>query len=305
VMVRFIAHHNRLVHNFIRNRRRLIELLIEQKQAIINRAVTRGLDPNVPLKPSGIDWLGAIPKYWTTRRFRHVVRSPIKNGVGESAQGFRSDWPRYIRITDIAGPTRLRDDTLASLPPDIAVDAVVQPGDLLFAAVGATFGKVYYHKHAASDCCFAGYLVRVAPNDSLRGDFLCYWAQSRVYWDQVRSQVIQATIQNFSASRYKDLWLTVPPLAEQEAIVRHLDCELVGVEKAIANAERSIGLIRAYRTRLIVEVVTGKVDVRHLAPQVEEVQPEDLEPLDGAEEIIEDERQDPDVAELVEDSSDD
>ena len=63
----FIAHHDPKVRRFIRNRRRLIEVLNEQKQAIINRAVTRGLDPNVPLKPSGIDWLGDIPEHWEVK----------------------------------------------------------------------------------------------------------------------------------------------------------------------------------------------------------------------------------------------
>jgi type I restriction enzyme S subunit len=287
------------VRRFIRNRRRLIEVLNEQKQAIINRAVTRGLDPNAPLKPSSIDWLGDIPEHWQTRRLRHVVRSPIKNGVGESAQQYRDDWPRYIRITDIAGPTRLRSDTLASLPPEIAENAVVEPGDLLFAAVGATFGKVYHHRHVTSPSCFAGYLVRVAPDESISGDYLCYWAQSRFYWSQVRSQVIQATIQNFSASRYRDLWLPLPPLDEQQAIVSHLQAELASLDGMIVTAEKAIDLIREYRTRLIADVVTGKVDVRGLAPAEPPLDDEQIDEGIDDEEMLGD-----DEPELVEEAAD-
>ncbi|HOQ48182.1 MAG TPA: hypothetical protein PK157_22940 [Bryobacteraceae bacterium] len=287
------------VRRFIRNRRRLIEVLNEQKQAIINRAVTRGLNPNAPLKPSGIDWLGDIPEHWETRRLRHVVRSPIKNGVGESAQQYRDDWPRYIRITDIAGPTRLRTDTLASLPPEIAAHAVVEPGDLLFAAVGATFGKVYHHRHATSPSCFAGYLVRAAPDESISGDYMCYWAQSRFYWSQVRSQVIQATIQNFSASRYRDLWLPFPPLDEQHAIVSHLQAELASLDGMIVTAEKAIDLIREYRARLIADVVTGKVDVRGLAPDEPSLAGEQIDEGIDDEEMLGD-----DEPELVEEATD-
>lgn len=259
------------IARFIKAKRDLIKLLTEQKLRIIDHAVTRGLDASVALKPSGIEWLGEVPEHWEALRLRRLVKDSIKNGVGESARYFREDWPRYIRITDISGPTSLKDSTKASLPPEVASRAILNPGDLLFAAVGATFGKSYLHVETEYPCCYAGFLVRVSPNKLATSEFLSIWAQSSVYWAQLRSQVIQATIQNFSASRYKDLVVPVPPVEEQKAICRWISDECQPLDDAITGAEEEIKLIREYRDRLIADVVTGQVDVRGWQPDPEDV----------------------------------
>jgi type I restriction enzyme, S subunit len=259
------------IARFIKAKRDLIKLLTEQKLRIIDYAVTRGLDSSVALKPSGIEWLGEVPEHWEVLRLRRLAKDSIKNGVGESAQHFREDWPRYIRITDIAGPTALKDSTKASLPPEVAIRAPLVPGDLLFAAVGATFGKSYLHTEIGYPCCYAGFLVKMSPNGLATSEFLSLWAQSNVYWDQLRSQVIQATIQNFSASRYKDLVVPVPPVEEQQAICRWIADECQPLDDAIARTEEKIKLIREYRDRLIADVVTGQVDVRSWQPGPDDV----------------------------------
>lgn len=259
------------IARFIKTKRDLIKLLTEQKLRIIDHAVTRGLDSSVALKPSGIEWLGEVPEHWEVLRLRRLAKDSIRNGVGESAQHFREDWPRYIRITDIAGPTALKDSTKASLPPEVASRAPLNPGDLLFAAVGATFGKSYLHTQTGYPCCYAGFLVKVSPNELVTSEFLSLWAQSNVYWDQLRSQVIQATIQNFSASRYKDLVVPVPPVDEQQAICCWITDECLPLDEAIAHTEEEIKLIREYRDRQISDVVTGQVDVRGWQPGPDDV----------------------------------
>jgi type I restriction enzyme S subunit len=278
------------IARFIKAKRDLIKLLTEQKLRIIDHAVTRGLDASVRLKPSGIEWLGEVPAHWEVLRLRRLARESIKNGVGESAQHFREDWPRYIRITDIAGPTTLKDSTKASLPLEIANRAPLSPGDLLFAAVGATFGKSYLHTEMGHPCCYAGFLVKVSPNELATSEFLSLWAQSNVYWDQLRSQVIQATIQNFSASRYKDLVVSVPPVEEQQAICRWITDECQPLDDAIARTEEEIKLIREYRDRLITDVVTGQIDVRHWQPSPDDVaSAEELAALDDDEATMDEE----------------
>ncbi len=259
------------IARFIQAKRDLIKLLTEQKLRIIDHAVTCGLDAAVALKTSGIEWLGEVPEHWEVLRLRRLAKDSIKNGVGESAQHFREDWPRYIRITDIAGPTALKDSTKASLPPKVASRAPLNPGDLLFAAVGATFGKSYLHTQTGHPCCYAGYLVKVSPNELVTSEFLSLWAQSNVYWDQLRSQVIQATIQNFSASRYKDLVVPVPPVEEQQAICCWITDECQPLDEVISRTEDEIKLIREYRDRQIADVVTGQVDVRGWQPGPDDV----------------------------------
>jgi len=115
-IARFIAYHDRLVRHFIRNRRSLIQMLNEQKQAIINRAVTRGLDPNVPLKPSGIDWLGDIPEHWETIRLRNLVELRVSNVDKHSKDG---ELPvRLCNYTDV-----YKNSTITAEMPFMAATA--------------------------------------------------------------------------------------------------------------------------------------------------------------------------------------
>jgi type I restriction enzyme S subunit len=260
-IVRYLNSVTGRLERTIKAKRKVITLLNEQKRAIISRAVTCGLDPSVSFKASSVVGVAGIPKHWEERRLRTLTAEAITNGVGESAQAFREDWPRYVRITDIGDTFSLRRSTRASLPPALAEKAVLRAGDLLIAAVGATFGKAYVHTEL-EEACFAGYLVRFRPNKTLDPRFAGYWTESTHYWTQLRTNVIQSTIQNFSAARVKRLLAIVPPIAEQASIVAFLEEETSAFNTAISRLEREIELLREYRTRLVADVVTGKMDVR-------------------------------------------
>jgi len=143
LIARFLDWHGARTAKLIRAKKKLIALLNEQKQAIIHRAVTRGLDPNVKLKPSGIPWLGDVPEGWAVMRLRHLINGRLTYGANAAAEFVNPEWPRYIRITDFRSDGSLRPDTFRSLPPDIANDYLVEPGDILFARSGATVGKAF------------------------------------------------------------------------------------------------------------------------------------------------------------------
>ncbi len=266
-IVKFLDWANARLERAIRAKRKVIMLLTEQKQAIIHRAVTRGLDPSVSLKPSNVVGIGGIPKHWEERRLRTLTTESIANGVGESAQSFRADWPRYVRITDIRSTFALKDSTRVSLPPSLAEGAILRKGDILIAAVGATFGKAYVHS-GNEEACFAGYLVRVRLGHALDPQFVGYWAESQHYWTQLRANVIQSTIQNFSAARVKRLVAVVPPIAEQSSIVAFLEEETLDLNNVVTRLEREIELLREHRIRLVADVVTGKLDVREAAARL-------------------------------------
>src|SRR6185312_772176 len=114
-IVRFLNAANGRLQRAIRAKRKVIALLGEQKQAIIHHAVTRGLDPSVPLKPSGIPWLGDIPQHWEVRRLRHLITGKLKYGANAAAEFDNPNWPRYIRITDFRSDGSLKPDTFRSL----------------------------------------------------------------------------------------------------------------------------------------------------------------------------------------------
>src|SRR5687768_9508463 len=114
---------------------------------------------------------------------RYLSSVPIANGLGLSGAHDDPEWPRYIRTTDIADATSLRDDVFASQPPEVAAAAMVAPGVILMTAAGASIGKsvTFSESYLA---CYAGFLVRVRPHSETEGRFLGYWMQSAHYWDQ-------------------------------------------------------------------------------------------------------------------------
>jgi type I restriction enzyme S subunit len=216
--------------------------------------------PYPAYKNSEVEWLGEIPEHWEVKRLKFLAAEPIKNGIGEAGAYDDPDWPRYVRITDIAGPRTLREDTFKSLPPELAHEAPFKTGDLLLAAVGATYGKSYLHLQDCGSVCFAGYMVRFSPNDELLPDYAAYWSESSAYWALVQSRVVQATIQNFSAAKYKELSMPLPGIAEQHAIATFLDRETARIDALVAKKQRLIELLQEQRTALITRAVTKGLD---------------------------------------------
>lgn len=194
------------------------------------------------------------------RRLKFCVSRPIKSGIGARAEHDDPDWPRYVRITDIKDARTLRDDTFRSLPPEIAAEASFGVGDILAAAVGATFGKTYLHTVSTGPVAFAGYLVRISPSQEFDARFVAYWTESHDYWNQVNSNVIQATIQNFSAAKFSELEIPVPARDAQILISDYLDRETTRIDGLIAEKERMLALLAEKRAALISRVVTRGLD---------------------------------------------
>lgn len=252
------------IDRYITEKERLIELLQEQKTAIINQAVTRGINPNVKMKDSGIEWLGNIPANWNIRKLKFLIKKKLQYGANEEAALENRDFPRYIRITDFDNNGTLREDTFRSLQWDIAKDYLLSEGDILFARSGATVGKTFQFKNYSGKACFAGYLIKASPNEELIfSDFLYWFTKSGVY-DAWRSQIFsQATIQNIGADKYSTLLVPFPSKEEQTRIINWLIEQLKPIDITIKQAERQIEIIQEFRSTLITEAVTGKIDVRN------------------------------------------
>lgn len=286
-IVRFLDHANRKIDGFIRAKRKLIGLLIEQKQAIIHRAVTRGLDPDVPLKPSGIPWLGDIPMHWEVRRLRFCIVGKLAYGANAAAEFDNPDWPRYLRITDFNSDGSLRADTFRSLPPHVAKDYPVEDGDILFARSGATVGKAFLVRTETEKACYAGYLIRARPNaDVVLPTFLFAFTQSAAFVCWKDAIFNRATIQNIGADKYANLVVPIPPIPEQQAILDFTEKDIAPLRTAIARTEREIALMQEYRTRLTADIVTGKLDVREAATKLPDL-PVDVATTPVADEMTE------------------
>ena len=218
------------------------------------------LEPYSAMKDSGAKWLGEVPEHWEMRRLRDLSRVPIRSGVGESAQEFRSDWPRCVRITDIAGPRKLKESNRVSLPPEFMDQAPIEQSDILLAADGATYGKTYLHVDASHPACFGCHLVRWRLSSEVIPEWASYWTESNVYWDQVHTGVVKTTIEGFTASKFRGLSLALPPLLEQVAIARYLDHFGQRVRRLVRSKRKLIALLKEQKQAIIHRAVTRGLD---------------------------------------------
>ncbi len=181
-------------------------------------------------------------------QLRNVSAIPITNGLGEAGNPANDEaWPRYIRTTDIAAVRALDANKRVTLPQEVARLAPVLRGDILMTSAGATVGKSYLHQTDEA-ACFAGYLsrLRVRPDRALP-EFVAYWTESPHYLDQVQSGAVKSTIENFSAAKYRAMWMPLPPLEEQRAIADYLDRETAQIDAFIAKNEELITLLTERR----------------------------------------------------------
>ncbi len=284
-IVRFMDWANGRLEQAIRAKRKIIALLAEQKQAIIHRAVTRGLDPTVRFKDSGIPWLGEIPEHWEVRRIKYLLREVDQRSVtgkepllsmrmhhglvlfsehftrppqAATLVGFKIAHPGQFVVNRMqAGNGLIFASTLTGLvSPDYAVFDVIGDANIEF------LGELFRSRNTR-----AKFRAESKGLGTGTSGFL------RLYNDRLGA-----------------IHVALPPPKEQGAIVQTLTHELLGLNDTISGLEREIELLREYRARLVSDVVTGKLDVREAAERLPgEVQPEEIaeDGLAGDEEVEE------------------
>ena len=260
-IVRYLDDADQRIQAYVSAKERLIALLGEERQAIIHQAVTRGLDPDVRLKPSGVEWLGDVPEHWEVRKLKQVCSQHAQYGANIPASEYTASGIRFLRTTDITQDGDVVGEGVY-IPPDISPEHLLSTGDILLTRSGATIGQSFlYDAKKHGKCSFAGYLVRFSPNPEMLPRFIYLFTVTAGFQNPVQQSAITSTIDNVNAEKYANIHMPVPPPHEQIRIVQHLN-ELTGkVDGTIARARRQIQLMEEYRTRLIADVVTGKIDV--------------------------------------------
>lgn len=229
------------------------------RKTIIQKAVTQGIDPNVEMIDSGVDYLGSVPLHWRVIKLKRLLSEPLSYGLNESGTDETTNNPRYIRITDFGKDGRLKDETFRSLPPEIAANALLKEGDILLARSGATVGKSFLFTNYAGEACYAGYLVKASAAKHLILPYFLYLYTRSITYESWKNLIFtQATIQNISATKYASLEIPVPDTSEQQYILCFLDDELKKLESIESVIENQITTLTNYRKSLIHECVTGK-----------------------------------------------
>lgn len=256
----------------VEEQRRLIELLKEKRQAVISHAVTKGLNPDVPMKPSGIDWLGDVPEHWEVFPLKRELVF-LTSGSRGWAGNYADEGDLFLRIGNLTRDSlRLDFSDVQRVSVPMGIEGLrtrVSGGDVLF-SVTAFLGAVaivpdnlepaYVSQHVA--------LARLSRS-RLEPRWVGYVTLSvagRTWFDQ---QAYGGTKIQLSLDDVKNLLLLAPPIAEQLLIIEYLDEELERFDALTAEAERAIELLQERRTALISAAVTGKIDVRGLVAQAE------------------------------------
>ena len=294
-IVRFLDYADRRIRRYIGAKRNLIALLNEQKQATIQHAVTRGLDPHVRLEPSGLEWLGEVPEHWEMSPAKYFYReTDERSGTGEE---------ELLSVSHITGVTPRSQKSITMFMASSYVDhKLCKPGDLVINTMWAWMGALGVAKEAGMvSPSYGVYRPLKSSRSKLLGDYADLLLRTRPYINEYtcRSTGIRSSRLRLYPDQFLSIKLLCPPIEEQRIILDHVAAETSATERAIASAQREIDLFREYRSRLIADLVTGKFDVREAAAglpgETQGSEPvEDLDAVtDGHEDI---EEMDPDAA---------
>ena len=293
-IVRFLDYADRRIRRYIRAKQKLIKLLEEQKQAIIHHAVTRGLDPNVRLKASGVEWLGEVPESWQIAALRHRYSQHLGKMLDSKQQTGRAPL-RYLRNTDVQWD-RVNTENLPAMDihPEEYDRYTVRPGDLLVCE-GGEVGRCALWYGDAGPIGFQKAIHRLRPlNPGVDDPRFLYYVLRAAASAGAFADGHVSTIQHLTGDKLRAQRFAFPPIDEQRAILAVLDARNSCIDNAAGATRREISLIREYRTCLIADVVTGKLDIREAAARLPG-EAEDLAEPDKPEEQL-----DPDETDVEE-----
>lgn len=259
----FLDRETEKIDALIAEQEKLLVLLAEKRQATISCAITRGLNPNAPMKDSGIVWLGEVPEHWKTRRLKHVTDAIID--CPHETPIYDSDGDYMVIRTADVDCGKLSYEAMYRLDHDQyearTRRATLAEGDIVYGREGERWG------HAAlvpesNRFCLGQRMMQFRPSSAMCPAFLMWQLNSGEVYRQGELDTVGATSPHVNVGTIRNFRLTVPHLNEQHAIAAHLNTQSRQFDDLTAEAQRAIQLLRERRGALIAVAVTGKIDVR-------------------------------------------
>ena len=262
-IVRFLDHADEQIQRYIAGKERLIALLEEERQALVHQAVTRGLDPNVRLKPSGVEWLGKVPEHWEVRRAKYLYREADEHSETGTGQ--------LMSVSHKTGVTPRKANVTMFLAESNIGHKLCQPGDIVINTMWAFMAALGVARQEGLVSPSYG-VYRPHDESRLNRDYTDSLLRTETYRMNyfARSTGITSSRLRLYPESFLAIPLVCPPRGEQDAIAEHIDKITTSVDDAITPTQHQIDLMNEYRTRLIADVVTGQLDVREAAAQVQE-----------------------------------
>jgi type I restriction enzyme S subunit len=250
----------------VAEQRRLVELLKEKRQAVISHAVTKGLDPTVPMKPSGIPWLGDVPEHWDVQRVK-TVTSFVTSGPRGWSERITETGALFIQSGDLDDKLNINFEGCKRVYVENDAEAArtqLLEGDVVICVTGAKTGNVAVCKFCPETAYVNQHVCLIRPTSQINSSFLGIQLKSDL--GQTYFAVSQYGLkQGLSLESVKEAPVVLPPLREQAMVVDFISGENDKFNSLITEAERAICLLQERRTALISAAVTGKIDVRDFA----------------------------------------
>jgi type I restriction enzyme S subunit len=267
-IAQFLDYKTKQIDELIKKKETLIEKLDEKRTAIISHAVTKGLDSSVPIKDSGVEWLGDIPKHWEVKRLRYI--GSCQNGISKGADYFGFGYP-FVNYTDVYANIEL-PKTVSGLANSTDMDRInysVQKGDIFFTRTSETIEEIGITStcfNSINNATFSGFLIRVRPFPNLLfTGFSKYYFRCQLHRLFFVKEMNLVTRASLSQELLKRLPVLLPTIEEQKQISKHLDQKTAQIDQQKAKIKQAIELLKEYRTSLITNAVTGKIDVSQIA----------------------------------------
>ena len=264
----FLDRETAKIDGLVERKERLIELLREKRIALITRAVTRGLDPNVPMKDSGVEWLGEIPAHWDVKRIKNVSAF-VTSGSRGWADFYSDEGPCFLRIGNMqSGSIDLNIDKVQHVDPPPGSEGErtrVRPGDVLV-SITALIGAVALVPENLPEAFVNQHIALIRPSASdVDSRWMAYCIMSPVGQTQFSADLYGGTKDGLELNDVRSLMVLAPPICEQERIVAYLDSHTKKLMNLVKAVQTAIDLLKEFRTALISAAVTGKIDVREEA----------------------------------------
>jgi len=265
----FLDRETAKIDGLVTKKERLIELLQENRTALITRTVTQGLDPNVPMKDSGVDWLGKIPAHWEVRRVRHLVRR-IEQGWSPDCENREADLEEWgVLKAGCVNRGSFVESEHKALPSDLdsVPELEIAEGDVLMSRASGSrelVGSVAVVPKVRPRLLLCDKVFRLHVDSGSDRQFLAYAMNSRVARSQIEVVLSGGSglANNIPQEAVKDLVLAQPAFEEQRSITAFLDSETAKLDTLVAKVRDAIDRLKEFRTALISAAVTGKIDVR-------------------------------------------
>ncbi|WP_418139570.1 restriction endonuclease subunit S [Oceanimonas smirnovii] len=265
-IVRFLDHKTAQIDALIAKKQALLDKLAEQRTALISQAVTQGLDLSVPMVHSGVDWLGEIPAHWNAIRVRHISEF-VTSGSRGWAQYYSNEGNIFLRITNVSrhSVNLLQNDIQRVSPPESAEGnrTKTQSGDVIV-SITADLGSVAVIPEDYDEAYVSQHLALIRPQIAC---IYPRWLAYQIFSQHGKAQLIGAgyggTKIQLSLPDIKDLWVALPPLDTQEEICSEIDKKVEKLELRSSKVQKAIEKLEEYRSALITNAITGKIDVRN------------------------------------------